>query len=73
VPAPMDLDIRKAVRKNLEGRSRTEIRGYIEDAIDSQNEAAIPGMGVLFEEIWENGDESRKQKIMDWVMEYLKS
>ncbi len=69
----MDIDIRKAVKKNLEGRSRTEIRGYIEDAIESQNEAAIPGMGVLFEEIWEKGDESRKQKIMDWVMEYLKS
>jgi|Deesub1362A_J573_1020465.scaffolds.fasta_scaffold40130_2 small acid-soluble spore protein I (minor) len=67
----MDIDIRKAVKKNLEGRSRTEIRGYIEDAIESQNEAAIPGMGVLFEEIWEKGDESRKQKIMDWVIPSL--
>lgn len=62
------LDIRSLVMKNLSGSTADEIREYIQDTIDSRQEAALPGMGILFETVWKKSDEQEKNSMMDKIM-----
>ncbi len=50
----MDLDIRKAVIKNLNGATFDDVRLTIQDAIANGEEKVLPGLGVLLELVWQN-------------------
>ena len=65
------LDIRDIVLKNLSGSSAEEIKGYIQDTIDSKEDDALPGMGILFEVVWKKSDDSEKDTMMDKIMETI--
>lgn len=49
----MDLNLRHAVIANVSGNSQEELEHTIVDAIQSGEEKMLPGLGVLFEVIWQ--------------------
>ncbi|MGB9680136.1 MAG: small acid-soluble spore protein SspI [Thermoanaerobacteraceae bacterium] len=65
------MDIKKAVLNNLKGRSKEDIKGFIQDVIDKKEENAIPGLGILFEAAWEKMSFDEKENMMNWVMRGL--
>ncbi|HHV18685.1 MAG TPA: small acid-soluble spore protein SspI, partial [Thermoanaerobacterales bacterium] len=54
------LDIRNLVLQNLSGSNREEVEGYIQETIDTREEEALPGMGILFEVVWSRSDKTEK-------------
>lgn len=56
----MILSLRQAIIQRVHDKSEEELAGVIEDSIGGDDKA-LPGLGVLFEIIWENsGPEDRK-------------
>lgn len=63
------FDIRNLVLQNLSGSTREEVEGYIQETIDSREEEALPGMGILFEVVWSKSDTNEKDSMMNKIME----
>lgn len=61
----MDVDIRKAIYANCSGNSEEELQDTIADAIQSGEDKTLPGLGVLFEVMWNEADENDRQSILD--------
>lgn len=62
------MDIKRAVLENLKKRSKEEIKGFIQEVVDSKNENAIPGLGVIFEAAWKKMTEEEKNSMMNLIM-----
>ncbi|ABY92699.1 small acid-soluble spore protein I (minor) [Thermoanaerobacter thermohydrosulfuricus] len=62
------MDIKKAVLDNLKGRTKEEIKGFIQEVVDSKEENAIPGLGVIFEATWEKLSNEEKDSMMNLIM-----
>lgn len=60
----MNIDIRNHIIKNFKGAAVDEIKASIESSISEHDEITLPGLGVFFELLWENSDESSKQYII---------
>jgi small acid-soluble spore protein I (minor) len=67
----MDLNLRKAVLANVTGNSQDELENTILEAIKSGEEKMLPGLGVLFEVIWQNSTEEEKTELLDTLSEGL--
>ena len=67
------IDIRTIVLENLSGSSREEIEGYIQETIDTQEEEALPGMGILFEVVWNKSDINEKDSMMSKIMQGIET
>ncbi|XMB87432.1 small acid-soluble spore protein SspI [Mycoplasmatota bacterium WC44] len=61
----MNIDIRQAVIANLTGASHDDINKTILDAINSREEKTLPGLGVLFELIWNSSAPDDKSRLID--------
>lgn len=59
----MDLDLRKAVIHNVKEDTQDQLKDTIVDAIQRGEEKMLPGLGVLFEIIWNHAD-TQEQKMM---------
>lgn len=68
----LNLNLRHAIRQNVEGNSQEELRATILDAINKGEEKMLPGLGVLFEVIWENSSEQEKSEMLSTLEEGLK-
>jgi small acid-soluble spore protein I (minor) len=68
----MNLDLRKAVLHNVTGNNKEQLQDTIVDAIESGEEKMLPGLGVLFEVIWKNSDEQKKEEILTTLSNGLK-
>lgn len=60
----MSLNLRHAVIQNVSGNTKQELEDTIIDAIRSQEEKMLPGLGVLFEVIWQNANEEEKEEML---------
>lgn len=67
----MDINIRNSVKSNLTGSSATEIYQTIEEAINVGEEKVLPGLGVLFEALWQKSDAAFKDTIVEKVTNYF--
>ncbi|MCF6138174.1 small acid-soluble spore protein SspI [Pseudalkalibacillus berkeleyi] len=67
----MDLNLRKAVLANVTGNSTDELQNTIMEAINSGEEKMLPGLGVLFEVIWENSNDQEKNELLATLSEGL--
>ncbi|MDK2879893.1 MAG: hypothetical protein PWR06_2609 [Thermoanaerobacteraceae bacterium] len=65
------LDIRSLVLKNLAGSTREEVEGYITETIETREEEALPGMGILFETVWQKSNDNERSSMMDKIMETI--
>ncbi|KEF39542.1 small, acid-soluble spore protein I [Schinkia azotoformans MEV2011] len=60
----MNLNLRHAIIQNVSGNTKQELQDTIVDAIQSQEEKMLPGLGVLFEVIWQNANDSEKEEML---------
>ena len=68
----MNLNLRNAVISNVSGNTQEELKDTIVDAIQNGEEKMLPGLGVLFEVIWQNASEHEKQEMLDALETGLK-
>ncbi|UOY94257.1 small acid-soluble spore protein SspI [Ectobacillus sp. JY-23] len=68
----MSFNLRGAVLANVSGNSQQELEATIVDAISSGEEKMLPGLGVLFEVIWQHADSGEKQEMLSTLENGLK-
>ena len=64
----MGLNLRNAIIHNVTGNSQDQLEATIVDAIQSGEEKMLPGLGVLFEVIWNNSTDEEKKEML-YVLE----
>ncbi|MFZ3576351.1 small acid-soluble spore protein SspI [Virgibacillus sp. DJP39] len=69
----MDLNLRKAILSNIATNDQQQLEATIVDAIQNGEEKMLPGLGVLFELIWQESDETEKKEMIDALEQGVKS
>ena len=64
----MNINIREHIKNNFKNCDTKEIKESIEESLKDEDEITLPGMGVFFEIVWKNTDESGK----DFILNILK-
>lgn len=65
----MNIDIREHIKNNFKDSDIKDIKDSIESSLKENDEITLPGMGVFFEILWQNTDESGK----DFILNILKN
>lgn len=60
----MDINIRKAILSNIANNSQAQLEDTIVDAIQTGEEKTLPGLGFLFELIWQQADANEKLEMV---------
>lgn len=63
----MDLNLREAIRNNMQGSDEGQIRATIIDAIQSGEEKMLPGLGVLFEMVWDQAEQGIRDEMVHCI------
>ncbi|WP_059049413.1 small acid-soluble spore protein SspI [Paenibacillus senegalimassiliensis] len=64
------LDLRQAIMHKVHGQDEQGLRDMIEGSIDAQ-EAALPGLGVVFEVIWKHLDASKQNELLSVLKQQM--
>ncbi len=64
----MNVNIREYIRNNFKKADSSEIEESIESSISSNDEVILPGLGVLFEIVWQNCSEDVKNNILQTLV-----
>ena len=64
------LDLRQAIINRVQNKNSTELTEVIEDSI-GQDERALPGLGVLFEMIWQHADDNDHNHMIQLLHKHL--
>ena len=67
----MNIDIRNHIKHNFAKSTKEEIKDSIEASIKEQDEITLPGMGVLFEILWQNS--TNHEELIDNIQKGLSS
>lgn len=65
------LNLRQAIMYKMQGSDSNAVEETISDAISSGQEKTLPGLGVLFEVLWQNSDTSSRQTMINTIAENL--
>ncbi|MGP4108366.1 small acid-soluble spore protein SspI [Virgibacillus sp. L01] len=68
----MDLNLRNAILSNIASNNQEQLEATIVDAIQDGEEKMLPGLGVLFELIWNQSNEEDKQEMIDSLEQGVK-
>lgn len=66
------MEIREYVINNFKNSNEEDIRNSIMESIRDRDEITLPGLGVLFELLWESSSEDMKNKIISSIGKKLK-
>ncbi|MCD1259911.1 small acid-soluble spore protein SspI [Paenibacillus athensensis] len=66
----MNINLRQAIIQRVQNKSNEELSDIIEDSIGGE-ERVLPGLGVLFEIIWQHCDEQRQTELVSTLKEHL--
>ncbi len=69
----LNLNLRNAILSNIESNDQSQLEATIVDAIQSGEEKMLPGLGVLFELIWNQSDEQEKQEMVEALEQGVKN
>lgn len=61
----MNLDLRQAILKNIKGKSKKQLTDMVDSAIEENEEKTLPGLGVIFEIIWQNTDSKTHESMIN--------
>ena len=61
----MDLNLRKAIKNIMGGKNEGHKFANSVDAVQSGEEKMLPGLGVLFEMLWQGANEKDKKYVLD--------
>ncbi|HIW31531.1 MAG TPA: small acid-soluble spore protein SspI [Candidatus Paenibacillus intestinavium] len=67
-----NFDLRQAIIQRVQESSITELNETITDSVDA-DERALPGLGVLFEIIWKDANETLQTSMVNTLFEHLQS
>lgn len=67
----MNLNLRNAIISNVADNSKEQLQATIVDAIQSNQEKMLPGLGVLFELIWQQSDKQEQEEMLEALKEAL--
>jgi small acid-soluble spore protein I (minor) len=68
----MDLNLRHAIMHNVANNTKEQLEDTIVDAIQRGEEKLLPGLGVLFEAIWNNSTEQQKDMMLTTLEQAVK-
>jgi small acid-soluble spore protein I (minor) len=68
----MNLNLRQAILKKIHDKSDTELTEIITGSIGG-DEQVLPGLGVLFEIIWEHSEKSTQQQLVETLKNQVTS
>ena len=69
----MNIDIRNHIINNFKEDNKEVLLDNIKESINSKDEVALPGLGVFFELIWNNSDDSFKDQILEILENSIKN
>lgn len=69
---PIVLDLRQAIVHKVHNKTDAELREMIEGSVDGP-EAALPGLGAIFEMIWKNIDPKKQDELIQVAQKHLQS
>ena len=52
----MNISIREHIKKNFIDSSIQDLEDSIKESVNSKDEVVLPGLGVLFEILWKNSN-----------------
>lgn len=61
----MDINIRRSVLQNMDKSTYDDIKATVDDAISKGDEKILPGLGVLFEVLYNSSDDNGKKEILN--------
>ncbi len=67
----MDADIRKYIIENFKDDNINELEETINESINDGLEEVLPGLGVFFEIVWKNSNQSQKKELLDILKAHL--
>ena len=67
----MEIDIRKAIISNFKDSTEQVITESIVESIKQGNEIVLPGLGVLFELLWNNSSNDEQKTIVNLIKKSL--
>lgn len=65
------ISIRKAVIHNIHEMNPEELRDMVIDSIEQKEEKLLPGLGVVFETIWENSNADFRRQMIETLHQSL--
>lgn len=68
----MNLNLRQAILHNIKSNDEEQLRETIVDAIQTGEEKMLPGLGVLFELIWNHSDEQDRAEMVQALEQGVK-
>lgn len=66
------LDLRQAVIHKVHNQDEEQLRSMIEGSVDGP-EAALPGLGVMFEMMWKDMNPSAQTDLVNSLHDHLKT
>ncbi|TMW71663.1 small acid-soluble spore protein SspI [Alteribacter natronophilus] len=63
----MGFNLRGAIMDNIQGSDEEKVEATIQDAIQSNEEKMLPGLGVMFEVYWKNASDQEKQQVIQQI------
>ena len=60
-----NISIRGYIKKNSKNSDEKEIRNSIKTSLKENTEETLPGLGVLFEILWQNSNQNQKNDIIN--------
>ncbi|MFM1652015.1 small acid-soluble spore protein SspI [Brevibacillus sp. B_LB10_24] len=67
------LDLRQAIMYKMQGSTAGDVMDTINDAVTTGQEKTLPGLGVLFEVLWQHSDSAAKQQMAGTISQYIPS
>jgi len=68
----MLIDLRQAIINRVKDKEKDELFSVVNESIGGDDKA-LPGLGVLFEMIWEHIPEKTQGELIDALKEHLNS
>lgn len=68
----VELDLRQAITSIVQDKTNSELNDMIVNSINS-DEKALPGLGVVFEMIWQECTEPEQNKLVQNLYTHLHS
>ena len=69
---PIVLDLRQAILHKVHSKNDAELREMIEGSVDGP-EAALPGLGAIFEMIWKNIEPAQQNELIQVAQKHLQT
>ncbi|MBD0383552.1 small acid-soluble spore protein SspI [Paenibacillus sedimenti] len=66
----MNINLRQAIIQRVQNKSNDEIQEIIEDSIGGE-ERVLPGLGVLFEIIWQHSEANIQNELVETLKGHI--